>query len=97
MAVENVVVQHIEKTPGVVGGKARIVGTRITVQNIVIWHERMGMSADEIAAEFDLSLADVFAALAYYFDNRQAIDETIRSDAEFIEALKQKTPWLLKR
>ncbi|MBI4670978.1 MAG: DUF433 domain-containing protein [Chloroflexi bacterium] len=97
MAVENVLVQHIEKTPGVVGGKARIAGTRITVQNIAIWHERMGMGADEIATEFDLSLADIYAALAYYFDHRQEIDDAIRADAEFIQALKQRTPSLLKR
>ncbi|OQY96749.1 MAG: hypothetical protein B6D41_04815, partial [Chloroflexi bacterium UTCFX4] len=35
MAVENVLTQHIEKTPGVVGGKARIAGTRIRVMDIV--------------------------------------------------------------
>ena len=46
--MENILTQHIEITPGVVGGKPRIAGHRITVQNVVIWHERMGMSADEI-------------------------------------------------
>ena len=56
--------EHIEITPGVVGGKPRISGRRITVQNIAIWHERMGRSADEIATEYDLTLADVYAALA---------------------------------
>jgi uncharacterized protein (DUF433 family) len=34
------------------------------VQNVVIWHERMGLCADEIATEYGLSLADVYAALA---------------------------------
>jgi uncharacterized protein (DUF433 family) len=55
---------HIEITPGVAGGKLRIAGRRITVQNIAIWHERMGTSADEIATEYDLTLAGVYAALA---------------------------------
>lgn len=45
--------RHIELTPGVAGGKPRIAGHRITVQNIVIWHERMGKSVDEISAEYD--------------------------------------------
>lgn len=58
--------EHIEITPRVVGGKARIAGRRITVQNIVIWYERMGKSADEIATEYELDLSDVYAALAYY-------------------------------
>ena len=46
---------HIEITPGVAGGKPRIAGRRITVQNIAIWHERMGKSADEIATEHVLT------------------------------------------
>src|SRR5262245_8430602 len=66
--------QHIEITPGIAGGKPRIAGHRITVQDIVVWHEWMGRSADEIAAEYNLTLADVYAALAYYFDHRAEMD-----------------------
>jgi uncharacterized protein (DUF433 family) len=65
---------HIEITPGIAGGKPRIAGHRITVQHIAIWHERLGKSADEIATDYDLTLADVYAALAYYFDHRAEID-----------------------
>ena len=83
---------HIEITPGVVGGRPRIAGHRITVQNIVIWHERMGKSADEIAAEHNVTLADVYAALAYYFDHRAEIDRDIQEGEEFVKALLQKTP-----
>jgi len=68
---------HIEATPGVAGGKPRIAGHRITVQDIVLWHERLGLSADEICAEYDLELADVYAALSYYFDHRSEIDQSI--------------------
>ncbi|NCS50625.1 MAG: DUF433 domain-containing protein [Microcystis aeruginosa BK11-02] len=39
-----VLTQHIEVTPDVCGGKPRIAGHRIKVRDIVIWHERMGMS-----------------------------------------------------
>ena len=88
--------QHIEVTPGIAGGKPRIVGRRITVQNIVIWHERMGESADEIATEYDLTLADVYAALAYYFDHRAEIDRDIEESGAFVEALRQTTPSKLK-
>jgi hypothetical protein len=31
------------------------------------------MTADEIAAGYDLALADVYAALAYYFDHRPGL------------------------
>ena len=81
--------QHIEIAPGVAGGKPRIAGRRITVQNVVIWHERLGKSADEIASEYDLTLADVYAALAYYFDHREEIDRSIREGEAFAEALRQ--------
>ena len=78
------------------GGKPHIAGHRITVQNIVIWHERMGKSADEIATEYDLTLADVYAALAYYFDHRTEIDRDVNDSGAFIEALRQRTPSKLK-
>lgn len=91
VTVENVITQHIEITPGVVGGKPRIVGHRITVQNIVIWHERMGMGADEIATNHGLTLADVYAALAYYYDHRATIDEAIKADEALVAELRNRT------
>ena len=84
--------EHIEITPCVAGGKPRIAGRRITVQNVVIWHERMGKSADEIAAEYDLELADVYAALTYYFDHRVETDKSIRDGEAFAEELRGRTP-----
>jgi uncharacterized protein (DUF433 family) len=83
---------HIEITPETAGGKPRIAGRRITVQNIVIWHERMGHSPDEIAADYDLSLADIYAALAYYHDHQFEIEKSIKDDIRFAEELRQKTP-----
>ena len=82
--------KHIEITPGISGGKPRIAGRRITVENIVIWHERMGKSADEIANDYDISLADVYAALAYYFDHQKEIDRSLREGRVFVDSLRQK-------
>ena len=84
--------RHIEITKGIAGGKPRIAGHRITVQNIVIWHELLGRSADEIAAEYNVTLADVYAALAYYHDHRIEIDKSIKDSESFVKALYQKTP-----
>ncbi|CAN5906595.1 DUF433 domain-containing protein [soil metagenome] len=84
--------EHIEITPGLAGGKPRIAGRRISVQNIVIWHERMGKTADEIAAEYDLKLADVYAALTYYFDHRVEVDKSIRDGEGFAEELRERIP-----
>jgi uncharacterized protein (DUF433 family) len=86
---------HITQTPDVVGGKPRIAGRRITVQNIVIWHEHMGYSIDEIATQYDLTLAEIYAALAYYYDHKPEIDQTMAEGEAFVEELRQKTPSLL--
>ena len=89
---------HIETTPGVCGGRPRVVGHRIRVQDIVLWTEE-GQSPDEIVARFpQLSLADVYAALTYYHDHRAEIDQQIRDDDEFITRLRAESgPGLLDR
>lgn len=57
--MKDALMQHIEVTSGITGGKPHIAGHRITVQDIVIWHERIGKSADEIASEHGLTLSDI--------------------------------------
>ena len=88
--------QHIEITPGVAGGKPRIAGHRITVQNVVVWHERLGKTADDIADEHDLKLSEVYAALAYYFDHREEIDRSLEEGEAMAEAMRMATPSKLK-
>jgi uncharacterized protein (DUF433 family) len=82
----------IESTPGVMGGKPRIAGHRITVQDIATWCVRLGRGVDEVATDHDLSLAEVHAALAYYYDHREEIDRSIAESRAFAEGLKARTP-----
>ena len=89
--------QRIVQTADVCGGKPRIDGHRITVQNVAIWHDRLGRSADEIASEYDLELADIYAALAYYFAHREEIDVSIRESRAFIEEMQRETPSKLRQ
>ena len=84
--------KYIEMTPGVVGGKPRIAGRRITVQNMVIWHEWMGLGADEIAARYNLTLAEIYAALAYYFNNPQQVDMAIKESQLLVAKMKENIP-----
>lgn len=85
--------KHIEKTPGVCGGRACIVGHRIRVQDIVTWHEYRGYSPEEIVEMFPgVSLADVYAALTYYFDNRQEIEDEFRKADEWSAWLQTNVP-----
>jgi uncharacterized protein (DUF433 family) len=85
-------VGHIEIGPEVCGGKPHIAGHRITVQNVVIWRERLRLGPDEIATEYGLTLGDVFAALAYYHDHRAEIDASIRADELLVAELRRQTP-----
>jgi uncharacterized protein (DUF433 family) len=98
MAIQNVISEHIEITPGFCGGKPRIAGHRIKVQDIVIWHEGMGMSPDEIVSQYPtITLADVYAALAYYHDHIQEIRQQIDEDEKFVRELEAKTPSLVQQ
>ncbi len=84
---------HIEQTPGTCGGKPRIAGTRIRVQDIALWYVFLGDSADEIVAEFPhITLADVHAALAYFYDHREEIMEDMRREDQFVAEMRAKTP-----
>lgn len=90
--------EHIEITPGVCGGKPRIKGHRITVQNIAIWHEQGGMTPEEISSRYPgITLADVHAALAYYHDHRAEILAQIRADEEFVSKLRGDQPSVLDK
>ena len=90
--MENVMTQHITKTPGVCGGRACIAGHRIRVTDIVIWHELRGMP-DQVVDMFPgITLADVHAALAYYFDHRQEIEDEFRNEDRLAELVKAIIP-----
>jgi len=80
----------ITHTPDVRGGRARIVGTGVTVQRIVGWY-KLGLSPEEIAEEFGhLTLAQVHAALAYYHANRAEIESAIAADDAEADELLQR-------
>ena len=95
--MENVMTQHIDMTPGVVGGKPRIAGHRIRVMDIVVWHEKRGFSPDEIVEMYPgISLADVHAALAYYFDHRAEIEADFQREADAVAEMKTRYPSKLR-
>jgi uncharacterized protein (DUF433 family) len=88
----NVTAAHITRTPGVAGGKPCIAGRRIRVRDVYEWHEILGLSADEIAATYDLSLAQVYAALTYAFEHIDEIQADLREERETIAASLKRHP-----
>lgn len=58
----------------------------------------MGLSPDEIVSGWpSLSLAEVHAALSYYYDHREQIDADILKGEEFVNQLRAGQPSILER
>jgi uncharacterized protein (DUF433 family) len=92
-----VIREHIVSTPDTCGGKPRIAGSRIRVKDVVIWHERQGMAPAEIVSKWPhLTLASIYAALAYYHDHREEVNAEITADQAWYEEQKAKTPSLVQ-
>jgi uncharacterized protein (DUF433 family) len=90
MTDTDVIRKHIEIVQGAGGPKAVIAGRRIRVEDVVIWHVKLGMSPDEIVdAHPTITLADVHAALAYYWDNRDDLERQIAEGRAFVEELRR--------
>lgn len=75
---------------GLMGGAARIDGTRIRVRDVVEKHIVLGYSPEGIAEAFNIPLAAVYEALSYYYQHAEEIREEIREDKEFVEEFRKK-------
>lgn len=71
----------ITTDPQLRGGRPIIAGTGVTVRTIVGYY-KLGYTPEETAAEMDLELAGVYAALAYYHLNRDEIEADIAANSE---------------
>jgi uncharacterized protein (DUF433 family) len=88
---------RVTKTPGVCGGKACIAGHRVRVLDVVVWHEHQGMTPDEIVCHIpSITLADVHAALAYYFDHIEEIQQEMGDERTTEEDFRRNRPSLLE-
>ena len=75
-------------SPDVRGGRARIAGTGVTVRRVVEWY-KLAYSPEEIAHEIGhVTLAQVFAALAYYHANREDIEADLANEKDVAERLE---------
>jgi uncharacterized protein (DUF433 family) len=84
-------IDYIVKTPNVCGGRARIDGTRLTVE-LLITQLQSGATIDELIDGYDhipLTRAQIHAALAYYYDNQAEIDGEIAATDKAFEELKR--------
>jgi uncharacterized protein (DUF433 family) len=83
---------HITSTPGICGGKPCIAGHRIRVMDIVLLDEK-GYAPEEIVLYYpQLTLAQVYAAMAYYHDHHAEIREQIRQSEAVVDTFKREHP-----
>lgn len=82
----------IEIHANVCGGRPCVAGTRIRVRDIYVWHELSGQTADEIVSRFpQLTMSDVYAALAYYWDHRDELQQEMQAESDRVNRLRQST------
>lgn len=87
MTVTTLAIDAIVSDPRIRGGRPSIAGRSICVSDLVIGYLYKKYSPEELAVHYDLTLGQVYAALAYYYMHQAEIDEQIRRDDAQTERL----------
>lgn len=89
---------HVVRTDGMLGNEPRLAGTRIRVRDIAAARDIGGLTPEEIVATAypELTLAQTYAALAYYEDHRSEIDAATKSDAQRVDEFLREHPDLVR-
>ncbi len=79
----------ITRSPNIRRGRPHIASTGVTVRRIATWY-KLGLSPEEIADEVPhLTLAQVYAALAYYHANRDEIEADLAAEEAEADAIER--------
>ncbi|MEX0784642.1 MAG: DUF433 domain-containing protein [Dehalococcoidia bacterium] len=71
----------ITRTPGVYGGRPCLAGTRFPVLQVAVMY-REGMTAEQMREHHpELELSWLYAGIAHYLANRQAVDDELAENA----------------
>jgi uncharacterized protein (DUF433 family) len=82
-------ITSLVSSPDVCGGRLRIEGTRITLNQIVMLYKQ-GFSAEDIADQYPhITLAQVYSALAFYHTNRTTIEADLAAEKAEAERLEK--------
>ena len=80
---------YVVRDEGICGGQPRIAGTRLKVQTIALEFERLGWTPDRICDSHPgITLAQLHAALSYFYDHREDIQLAVREDRELAERVR---------
>ena len=82
-------IDTIVSNPAVRSGRPIIAGTTLRVQDVAAHHIYRHYTPDELAYQLGISLAQVHAALAYYYEHKDEIDAQLADDLEFARKAKE--------
>jgi uncharacterized protein (DUF433 family) len=83
---------EIVSTPDTLGGAPRIEGRRIGVHHIAKQVLDAEVAPAQVAADYDLDLADVYRALTYYYDHPEEMQAVRERRTEIAHGLREITP-----
>lgn len=81
---------HIVSSPNLFQGEPHVDGLRIRVRDVVLARDQGGYTPEEIAATVhpDLSLAQVYSALAYFEDHKAEIEQATRREQDAVDGFR---------
>ncbi len=80
MAIERTAHPHIVRDSTIYGGEPLVEGTRTAVRHVVLLFQG-GQDPEESAAHHRLSLAQVYDAISYFYDNEEEIKHSIGNES----------------
>ncbi len=92
MATVTDIATLIARSPETCGDRPRIAGTRVSVQQIATLHKE-GLRPIDMLNEYEfLNLAQIYAALTYYYANQSEIEAYLAEEAaEYDRLVAQQT------
>lgn len=83
-------IEAIISDPKLRGGRPIIAGTTLRVSDVAAYHTFGGLTPEDLAVQFRLTLGQIHAALAYYYMHQDEIDAEIRANDDEAEMWRQK-------
>ncbi|MBL8153690.1 MAG: DUF433 domain-containing protein [Anaerolineae bacterium] len=83
-------IDTIVSNPNIRSGKPIIAGTTLRVQDVAAHHHYRHYTPEELSEQLQISLAQVHAALAYYYEHKADIDAQIEEEDRLIREAKEK-------
>ena len=80
----------ISSNPDVRSGRPVVAGTGVCVSDVVMAMNYHQQDPDGIASWYGLSLAQVHAALSYYYEHKADVDAEVRERIKQARELKEK-------